>query len=359
MLEGLRRSAIMKMGLRDQPLLDQYQDEIFRLPLDTQLIILGPPGTGKTTTLIKRLGLKLDTAFLEDEERSLVEQTAAGLRGHGRSWLMFTPTELLKQYVKEAFNKEDIAASDLRIQTWSDFRRELARNQLGVLRTATGAGSFVLKDKLASLQPSTFERQTKWFDQFSNWQSEAFWSELRQHSGILAKDSDQTVARVGKRLVDAVDAAPGNAPVTRFFAMADISEAIGTLLERLRAETDGKIRSAFARELKKDPALLTELVRFVGTLKRYRPKSPQKRPIPSRRRDLRFGRNGPNCQPPTQSSNRSLTPSQERKFSMQRPAPEMASFAAISGAETALISEFGGHVFDIAELLRVSIAIYN
>jgi hypothetical protein len=44
---------------------------------------------------------------------------------------------------------------------------------------------------------------------------------------------------------------------------------------------------------------------------------------------------------------------------MQRPAPEMASFAAISGAETALISEYGGHVFDIAELLRVSIAIYN
>jgi hypothetical protein len=206
-LEGLRRSAIMKMGLRDQPLLDQYQDEIFRLPLDTRLVILGPPGTGKTTTLIKRLGLKLDAAFLEDEERNLVEHTTAGVRGHGQSWLMFTPTELLKQYVKEAFNREDIAASDLRIQTWNDFRRELARNQLGVLRTAAGRGSFVLKDTLASLQTSTLEHQPQWFEEFANWQAKAFWSELGQHAGVLAQDDDQTISRLGKRLVEAVDAA--------------------------------------------------------------------------------------------------------------------------------------------------------
>ncbi|MGA2877051.1 MAG: DNA helicase UvrD, partial [Nitrososphaerales archaeon] len=32
-IEGKRRSVITKMSLRDQPILDQYQDEIFRLPL--------------------------------------------------------------------------------------------------------------------------------------------------------------------------------------------------------------------------------------------------------------------------------------------------------------------------------------
>ena len=31
-IDSVRRSVITKMGLRDQPVLDQYQDEIFRLP---------------------------------------------------------------------------------------------------------------------------------------------------------------------------------------------------------------------------------------------------------------------------------------------------------------------------------------
>jgi transposase len=81
--------------------LDQYQDEIFRLPLRKQLFILGPAGTGKTTTLIRRLGQKLDTAYLEPEERDLIQAiSASGGSSHRDSWLMFTPTELLKQYLK-------------------------------------------------------------------------------------------------------------------------------------------------------------------------------------------------------------------------------------------------------------------
>ena len=94
---GMRRSVITKMALRDQPILDQYQDEIFRLPLDKRLVILGPPGTGKTTTLIRRLGQKLNTAFLDENEQDIVKSVGVmnGL-SHADSWLMFTPTELLR-----------------------------------------------------------------------------------------------------------------------------------------------------------------------------------------------------------------------------------------------------------------------
>jgi hypothetical protein len=45
--EGLRRSVITKMDLRDQPILDQYQDEIFRLPLNSRLLIPNSGACGR------------------------------------------------------------------------------------------------------------------------------------------------------------------------------------------------------------------------------------------------------------------------------------------------------------------------
>jgi len=262
-VEGLRRSVIAKMALRDQPLLDQFQDEIFRLPLGSRIAILGPPGTGKTTTLIKRLGLKLDAAYLDEDEAAQIQKSVAGPGGHARSWIMFTPTDLLRQYVKEAFNRENIAASDLRIQTWADTRHELARNRFGILRTGAGTGHFVMKRELKSLAPSMFSNQTAWFEDFNAWQTEAFWNDLRSSARLLTSSSDPKAAGLGTRLATIVGEFPGGQNAVAFERLEGMGEEVRAFAAMLKDETDSSIRSAITQVVARDKLLLDRLAEFV------------------------------------------------------------------------------------------------
>ena len=266
-IDGVRRSVITKMGLRDQPILDQYQDEIFRLPLDKRLLILGPPGTGKTTTLIRRLGQKLDTAFLEEGEQGLVE-TVASVQGiaHADSWLMFTPTELLKQYLKEAFAREGVPASDLRIKTWQDYRRELARNTFGVLRTVSGGGTFILKDGLTSLSEAALDRPIQWFNDFDAWQRKASVQELHDAATLLLDAKTPEVLSLGERLQDILSRASDGALASMFGSLAVEIAKVQALVTSLKATSDKKIRDALNLQLNRDKNFIASLGKFVDGL---------------------------------------------------------------------------------------------
>ena len=266
-VDGVRRSVITKMGLRDQPVLDQYQDEIFRLPLDKRLLILGPPGTGKTTTLIRRLGQKLDTAFLEESEQRLVETVSAAQGiAHVNSWLMFTPTELLKQYLKEAFAREGVPASDLRIRTWQDYRRELARNAFGVLRTASGGGTFVLKDGLPSLSEAALDRPIQWFNDFDAWQRNAYVQELHEAAALLHDAKSPEVESLGARLQDILVRAGDGALASTFGSLAAELPKVQALVTSLKDASDGKIKAALNLQLNRNRAFLDELARVIDSL---------------------------------------------------------------------------------------------
>ena len=265
-INGVRRSVITKMELRDQPVLDQYQDEIFRLPLDKRLLILGPPGTGKTTTLIRRLGQKLDTEFLEEDEQRLVELVSTG-QGveHANSWLMFTPTELLKQYLKEAFAREGVPATDLCIRTWQDFRRELARNAFGVLRTATSGGTFVLKDSLPSLSAEALDRPIQWFDDFNTWQRNVYAQDLHKAATMLREAKVPEVLTLGERLHSILMQADGVLAST-FGSLAAELPKVQALITSLKEASDNKIKAALNLQLNRNRAFLDELARFIDGL---------------------------------------------------------------------------------------------
>lgn len=266
-IDGVRRNVITKMGLRDQPVLDQYQDEIFRLPLDTRLLILGPPGTGKTTTLIRRLGQKLDTAFLEEGEQRLVD-TVATAQGtvHCNSWLMFTPTELLKQYLKEAFAREEVPASDSHIKTWQDYRRELARNAFGILRTASGGGSLVLKDGLPSLSTGALERPIRWFDDFDKWQRNTYVQELHEAASMLREAKTTEVQGLGERLLSILTQTTDRELTSTFRSLAAELPKVQALVADLKDASDRKIKAALNLQLNRNQEFPDELVSFINGL---------------------------------------------------------------------------------------------
>ncbi|WP_366555874.1 ATP-binding domain-containing protein [Aquibaculum sediminis] len=266
-IEGIRRSVITKMGLRDQPILDRYQDEIFRLPLNRQILIVGPPGTGKTTTLIRRLGQKLDREYLDDDERRLADAARFdGSPSHADSWMMFTPTDLLKVYLKEAFAREHIAAPDQRISTWARFRLDLARDRFLILRTSNGGGPFVLRSNAFFTRPDLLSRQTAWYEDFANWQYGHFRDNLKGAVALLSNSKTEEARRLSEKLAAIVDDAGADSFARTITALAATEERVTDLLQVLKEETDGTIRRQLNMLVNRDRQFLEELARFLDNL---------------------------------------------------------------------------------------------
>lgn len=264
-IEGILHETRTAMELRHNPYLDIVQEKIFRLPLDRRIAVLGPPGTGKTTTLVRRLRQKIDFAALDPEEAALVAEPDAAGRSHPESWLMFTPTELLRQYVIGAFNREGVPAPDDRLKTWDDYRLELGK-KLRVLRIVGGSG-MVMDEDPEQLQPGTLAAMTEWFKAFDAHQKAAFVAQLRQEGERIAATEDAGVAALGRQVLAAIDRSGG-----RFLQL--LAELLGMRdqlrqrLSGLRLTTQEALRTIVGGLRKHDPGILDDLEAFVGRLLR-------------------------------------------------------------------------------------------
>ena len=137
-----KRPAIEAISLRDQPVVDAQQDPLVRWRIDIPLVIDGAPGTGKTTVLINRLDLKTSPDSLVAAGELATEERSSSLFNNERLWVLFTPTELLSNYLKDSLGQAGLAASGQTVRIWSDYRTEIARDFLRLLKVGRSQASF-------------------------------------------------------------------------------------------------------------------------------------------------------------------------------------------------------------------------
>ncbi len=264
-VEGVRREVLTSMSLRDRPILDKFQDEIFRLPLNQQLLIVGPPGTGKTTTLIRRLGQKLDHDALDEKERNFVQTVFERTRfPHESSWLMFTPTDLLKQYVKEAFNKEEVAASSDKIQTWDNFRNHLARNVLSILKSASTNGKFIVKNIESILTDELVASPQYWFENFESFHQLRMKDSVSKGIEIVANLNELSLSSLSEELSEILKR---ELPLIRLYESLDKLEIkIIPIVKGLKNTSDNEIKKVLNFQLNLNREFLKDFAQFLDSL---------------------------------------------------------------------------------------------
>ena len=124
--------------LRYNPILDPIQNRVKTSNLfDGKTIIIdGGPGTGKTTTMIQRLKyLTDDYAINEDVKDGLGKYNLTSTQrqnlfdaiDNGRDWVFFSPSELLREYLADAMNKEGLTDTKSKVWSWKEYLKKVTR----------------------------------------------------------------------------------------------------------------------------------------------------------------------------------------------------------------------------------------
>lgn len=125
--QKVQKHIAKEVALRDQPMLDEYQEDVKRSKiLNGPLIINGGPGTGKTTSLIQRINY-LTSSTIEEEIGELNREQREVLYNQQTGWIFYSPTELLKSYLKHAMEAESLLVMEENVRTWENHRKVLLR----------------------------------------------------------------------------------------------------------------------------------------------------------------------------------------------------------------------------------------
>ncbi|MDR3405890.1 MAG: hypothetical protein P4L99_25620 [Chthoniobacter sp.] len=267
------RSRHIRVELPDIAILDAEQDDLFRQPYNVRLRISGAPGTGKTTVLLKRLSQKTKYEFLTDDEKRLAP---AEHWQDGQNWMLFTPSDLLKSYLKEALTKELLPAGDDHVKVYGTFRQTVLREikfvggGTGYFRASAPGVSLLKREERGAehvlLNKAFGEALVNHFSGLWQKAMQRFNNETRTPLGQLA-DASQQVLIKGAELLSA---AGGDVTVLldaqrRFANFRSLNQSLNTVVGRVRAvgalqEADGTFSISFLYRKHLD------LLRFLPTI---------------------------------------------------------------------------------------------
>ncbi|MEX1205675.1 MAG: ATP-binding domain-containing protein [Dongiaceae bacterium] len=262
--ERARRKVVERIALRDQPILDKFQGSIFRMPLDRQVMLFGPPGSGKTTTLIRRLAQKRTPEALTEDEKRLLPMPMREIFARPDSWAMFSPAELLKQYLGDAFNREGVPDSG-NVRTWEKERRDLGRNLLGILRSSTSSG-LQLDDSPDILIDRSSGTLSKLHDDFAAYAETTLLKRCNDAFESLLTSNDASVKRATITLQRDLGGVR-ELELREVLTLFDSAEVLQSAQKRLSDHVSGELRKAVNELLNKHKELLDEVVAALPALR--------------------------------------------------------------------------------------------
>jgi hypothetical protein len=180
------------------------------------------------------------------------------------SWAMFSPAELLKKYLGEAFNREGVPDAG-NVRTWETERRDIARNVLNILRS-TNAGRFQLEPSPGVLIDGSSPGIAKLHDEFAAYVETNHLARCNDALAALLQVSNESVRREALRFRSTLgsDKQIGVQEVLRLFDGAEGLQAESKQLNELIATELKKITNLL---LNKHRTLLEEMVTALPTIK--------------------------------------------------------------------------------------------
>ncbi len=265
---GLKRRERIAFGLQALIVDNEQQYQAVDAAIDSAIVVLGAPGTGKTTAMVQRLLTKtFDSGWSEDDKESVALAVKNGMKtnsGMQNNWRLFVPTDLLGIYVRRALDNQGLGNLEERMSTWADYRRDFARYPLGVLRTHAAPSGFVLlEDGVDRITERAKADPAAWYEAYERFCDRYFIELVVKEVETLVQSENAEVSAFGERLRAIVSTLNPNAVgiLCELESQRDVLRSLAASIDAVMADDMTNECKRFTRSIENLHARWNDFVR--------------------------------------------------------------------------------------------------